>query len=113
ARPVACGGWRRVAEAEDGVGPGDAELKRMFVLPSARGRGLARSLLVYLEVAARDAGYRRMVLETGTEQPEAMALYRSEGYEPIPNFGTYREHPLSRCFAKSLLDDVAGLPVVG
>ncbi|SFP24463.1 Acetyltransferase (GNAT) family protein [Amycolatopsis arida] len=101
--PVACGGWR----AHDGPEPefrqGDAELKRMYVVPEARGRGHARAMLAELERTARAAGRLRTVLETGTAQPEALALYTSSGYTPIPNFGVYRCEPLSRCFGKSLV----------
>ncbi|MFE9423248.1 GNAT family N-acetyltransferase [Kitasatospora sp. NPDC006697] len=100
--PVACGGWR----AKDGSYPylrdGDAELKRMFVIPGARGRGLSRVLLRHLETAAAEAGRRRVVLETGTEQPEAVALYTSEGYAPITKFGVYRDAPESICLGKEL-----------
>ncbi|PYC76396.1 GNAT family N-acetyltransferase [Streptomyces tateyamensis] len=101
--PVACGGWR----AKDGSYPylrdGDAELKRMFVVPGARGRGLSRALLHHLEEVALAAGRTRMVLETGTEQPEAVALYKSEGYLPITKFGIYRDHPQSICLGKELV----------
>ncbi|MEV6716934.1 GNAT family N-acetyltransferase [Lentzea sp. NPDC051208] len=95
--PVACGGWRVNDELE-----GAAEIKRMYVVDSARGKGLSRLVLANLEVTAREAGLRRMVLETGVRQPEAIALYTSSGYEPIDNFGVYRDHPDSRCFGKSL-----------
>jgi len=107
--PVCSGGWRIVAEAtDDGLGPGDAELKRMYTVPAARGRGLARRMLRHLEAEAARAGLRRVVLETGTEQPEAIALYESEGYAPIPGFGYYRGEPNSRCFAKVLAAGAAG-----
>jgi GNAT superfamily N-acetyltransferase len=59
-------------------------------------------LLQALEEHARSLGYRRVILETGTPQPEAMALYASEGYEPITPYGYYRESPYSRCFGKDL-----------
>ncbi|MET1073721.1 MAG: GNAT family N-acetyltransferase [Umezawaea sp.] len=101
--PVACGGWR--AHDDDPESPlvaGDAEIKRMYVVDAARGRGLARAVLADLERAALAAGRTRMVLETGAVQPEAIALYGSSGYERMPNFGTYREHPDSLCFAKPL-----------
>jgi ribosomal protein S18 acetylase RimI-like enzyme len=75
----------------------------MYVVPEARGRGLARRLLAELEDSARAAGRVRMVLETGTEQPEAIALYLSSGYTPMPGFGVYRDDERSRCFAKRLL----------
>ncbi|QUF02871.1 GNAT family N-acetyltransferase [Actinosynnema pretiosum subsp. pretiosum] len=100
--PVACGGWRAHDTAFDSVVPGDAELKRMYVVESARGRGLARLVLAALEEAASAAGRRRLVLETGTLQPEAIALYTRAGYRRIPNFGVYRCEPNSLCFAKEL-----------
>jgi GNAT superfamily N-acetyltransferase len=100
--PVACGGWR----ARDGGDPvlrtGDAEIKRMYVREGARGRGFARAVLAELERTAAAAGRQRVVLETGTAQPESIALYASSGYHRIPTFGHYREWPDSRCFAKSI-----------
>ncbi|MCX4511422.1 GNAT family N-acetyltransferase [Streptomyces sp. NBC_01619] len=101
-RPVATGGWRSQDENDEGYANGDAELKRMYVVPEARGLGLARSILAALEEDARAAGRLRMVLETGTAQPEAIALYTSSGYEPCVKFGHYRAYENSRCFAKPL-----------
>ena len=101
-RPVATGGWRCQDENDEGYSDGDAELKRMYVIPEARGLGLARRILTALEDDARAAGRIRMVLETGTKQPEAIALYTSAGYEPCAKFGHYREYENSRCFAKPL-----------
>ncbi|MGH3623884.1 MAG: GNAT family N-acetyltransferase [Sciscionella sp.] len=99
--PVCCGGWR--GRTEDGqFADGDAELKRMYVVEGFRGGGLARELLAELERTARAAGRRRLVLETGTRQPEAIALYESYGYTKIPKFGVYRDAEGSRCFAKTL-----------
>jgi GNAT superfamily N-acetyltransferase len=92
---VACGGWR-VAE------PGLGELKRMYVAPAHRGRGLSRLLLVALESAARAAGLHRLRLETGYAQPEAISLYESCGYRPIEKFGVYRDEPGSHCYGKTL-----------
>jgi ribosomal protein S18 acetylase RimI-like enzyme len=107
--PVCCGGWRRHAaatiDARD-VGvlhPGDAEIKRMWVDPAHRRRGLASAVLAGLEDAARAAGCGRTVLETGTEQPEALAFYRARGYVAIPRFGVYRDEPSSLCFARELV----------
>ncbi|AXE26710.1 GNAT family N-acetyltransferase [Streptomyces globosus] len=100
--PVASGGWRRQDENAEGYSDGDAELKRMYVVPSARGLGLARRLLAELEADARAAGRVRMVLETGDKQPEAIALYLSEGYTMTAKFGYYREYDSSRCMAKPL-----------
>lgn len=100
--PLATGGWRGQEENEEGYADGDAELKRMYVTPEARGLGLARQILAALEEDARAAGRTRMVLETGLKQPEAIALYTSSGYEPCAKFGHYRFDELSRCFAKKL-----------
>jgi GNAT superfamily N-acetyltransferase len=83
--PAACGGWRAHET--------DVELKRMYVAPAFRGRGLARALLAELERTAAETGYRRVILETGQKQPEAIALYRSAGYEPVPRFGFYADAP--------------------
>lgn len=102
-RPVATGGWRTQDENDEGYSDGDAELKRMYVIPQARGLGLARRILALLEADARAAGRTRMVLETGDRQPEALALYASSGYAPCPKFGYYRHYPNSICYAKSLL----------
>ncbi|GGX26324.1 GNAT family N-acetyltransferase [Streptomyces lomondensis] len=100
--PVASGGWRARDANDEGNLDGDAELKRMYVIEQMRGRGLARRLLSALEEDARAAGRVRMVLETGTKQPEAVALYTSSGYAPCAKFGYYRHYDSSRCFAKSL-----------
>ncbi|MCF3136137.1 GNAT family N-acetyltransferase [Streptomyces olivochromogenes] len=101
-RAVATGGWRSQEANGEGHEDGDAELKRMFVIDAMRGRGLARRMLAALEDDARAAGRVRMVLETGTKQPEAIALYTSSGYEPCVKFGYYREYESSRCYAKPL-----------
>ncbi|MBZ4321567.1 GNAT family N-acetyltransferase [Streptomyces huiliensis] len=110
--PVATGGWRAQERNDEGYADGDAELKRMYVVPAARGRGLARRILALLEEDARAAGRVRMVLETGTEQPEAIALYTSSGYVPAERkFGLYREYEQSRCFAKPLRRGAVPSPV--
>jgi len=80
-RPLACGGLRRL-DAET------AEVKRMYVVPEARGRGLGRSLLAALEQEARRLGYRRARLDTGPRQPHARALYESAGYTAIFAYNT-------------------------
>ncbi|MFD4258837.1 GNAT family N-acetyltransferase [Streptomyces sp. NPDC058534] len=100
--PVASGGWRGQDANDEGNLDGDAELKRMFVMAQVRGRGVARRILAALEEDARAAGRTRMVLETGTKQPEAVALYLSSGYEPTTKFGYYRFHEESLCYAKAL-----------
>ena len=92
---VGCGGVR----AHEGrVG----EIKRMYTRPAARRTGVARALLGAIEDRARAIGYVRLVLETGTRQPEAIGLYESFGYEAISPYGQYRDHPESRCFGKVL-----------
>ncbi len=101
-RPVATGGWRTQDENDEGYSDGDAELKRMYVVEEARGKGLARRILAALEDDARAAGRTRMVLATGPKQPEAVGLYTSSGYEPCAKFGYYRFHELCLCFAKRL-----------
>ncbi|MCT2542557.1 GNAT family N-acetyltransferase [Streptomyces atratus] len=101
-RPVATGGWRTQDRNDKGYSDGDAELKRMFVIPEGRGNGLARRILAALEDDARAAGRVRMVLETGDQQPEAIALYTSSGYAPCEKFGHYRTYESSLCFAKPL-----------
>ncbi|MGH3547372.1 MAG: GNAT family N-acetyltransferase [Pseudonocardiaceae bacterium] len=98
---MACGGWRAHDPGPD-FAAGDAEIKRMYVVPVARGRGLSRILLVELERRAVAAGRRRLVLETGTPQPEAIGLYTSSGYSEIQRFGMHRSDPRSRCFGKLL-----------
>ncbi|MGW8888872.1 GNAT family N-acetyltransferase [Streptomyces sp. NPDC055749] len=101
-RPVATGGWRSQERNEEGYSDGDAEIKRMFVVPEGRGHGLARRILAALEADARAAGRTRMVLETGDRQPEAIALYTSSGYETCSKFGHYRDYQSSICMAKPL-----------
>ena len=100
-RPVATGAWRRsdvVALGSDRT----AEVKRMYVTPGARGLGIARRMLAHLEADAAAHGAEVAVLETGLAQPEAIALYESSGYTPIPAFGYYKDAPLSRCYARRL-----------
>ena len=94
---VGCGGIRFASE-------GTGELKRMYTRPTARRRGVARALLAALETEAVTLGYDRLILETGTKQPEAIALYESAGFVPIASYGQYQDYPDSRCFAKDLRD---------
>ncbi|MEV6729592.1 MULTISPECIES: GNAT family N-acetyltransferase [unclassified Streptomyces] len=101
--PMASGGWRSQDENDEGYADGDAELKRMYVVPEARGLGLARRILLELEADARAAGRTRMALETGDQQPEAIALYLSSGYTLSAKFGHYRHYDSSRCMTKPLL----------
>ncbi|MGN6326638.1 GNAT family N-acetyltransferase [Pseudolysinimonas sp.] len=92
---VGCGALRSI-DAEHG------EIKRMYVAPPARGAGVSRAVLAALEAAARERGWTRLVLETGTLQPDAIRFYTREGYEPIERFGHYAESATSLCFGKAL-----------
>jgi len=93
---VGCGAVRRLDETT-------AELKRMYVDPSFRGRGVATSILDALEREARMLGVTRLVLETGTRLTPAIKMYEAMGYTRIPLFGEYLSSPdTSICFGKSL-----------
>jgi GNAT superfamily N-acetyltransferase len=94
-RAIGCGG---IARFDDTRG----EVKRMYVVPEARGRGLGRRLLEELESEARRLGYASVVLETGDRQKEAVGLYESTGYERIPCYPPYDSRALSICYEKRL-----------
>jgi GNAT superfamily N-acetyltransferase len=100
--PVAMGGWRLRPDLEPRLGARAAEVKRMFVSPAVRRRGYAAVVLRELELSAAAAGVEQLVLETGTMQPEAIALYEAQGYRPTIRFGHYAESELSRYFGKEL-----------
>ncbi|MFK4088185.1 GNAT family N-acetyltransferase [Kribbella sp. NPDC020789] len=97
---VACGAVQ--AFGADSEHPGDGEVKRMFVVPEARGRGFARVLLACLEHIAKQAGHPMLRLTTGELQPAAIALYESSGYRPAAPWGKYVDQPGTHCYAKSL-----------
>ena len=78
------------------------EIKRMYVAPRCRGRGVARRLLQALEAASAEAGCRVLTLESGPFQPEALALYASLGYERRGPYGDYADDPLSVFMQKAL-----------
>jgi len=93
---LGCGAFRRI----DAV---SAEVKRMYVRPGGRGKGIGRAMLRELESQARSLGIRRMLLETGTRQAEALLLYERGGYVRVPQFGRYVGAPSSSlCFGKDL-----------
>ena len=94
-RAVGCGAWQAL---DDGV----AELKRMYVRPAFRGRGIARQMIVAIEEEALAAGRPVIRLETGDYLPAAIALYQSSGYHEIPAYGPYVDNPYSVCFEKRL-----------
>ena len=82
--------------------PAYGEIKRMYVKPEARGLGAAKQLMALLEQAARDAHCRRMTLETGPSQPQAIALYARQGFVQCGPFGDYADDPLSVFMHKHL-----------
>ncbi|MGD0742370.1 MAG: GNAT family N-acetyltransferase [Acidimicrobiales bacterium] len=92
---VACGAVRLIGE-------GIAELKRMFVIPAFRKRGIGSAVLAFLESEARAIGAARIVLETGIRSPEGLALYRRAGYEEIEKYGPYVYSEVSVCMGKDL-----------
>ena len=92
---VACGAVRRLT---DEIG----EVKRMYVDPTVRGRGLSRVVLGGLVSFARSVGYRELWLETGVAQPEAISLYESSGFRAIERYGQYKDDERARCYALTL-----------
>lgn len=94
-KPVACGAFKQYAD--DTV-----EIKRMFVLPEYRGRGLGAQVLQELEAWAQELNYKTCILETGKKQPEAIALYRRSGYGITKNYGQYEHVENSVCMKKAL-----------
>ncbi len=93
--PVGCGAIK-LFDAQS------MEVKRMFVIPEFRGKGVASQILKGLEDWARELQIKKCVLETGKRQPEAIALYTKSGYNIIPNFGQYAGVENSVCFSKDL-----------
>jgi GNAT superfamily N-acetyltransferase len=108
---VECG--EAIIASEDGTAMGcccfkryddeTAELKRMYVKPDYRGKGIAQEFLKRLENRASEMNYNSMILETGIKQPEAIRLYEKSGYVRISNYGPYADMPDSVCFRKALL----------
>ncbi|MFI0742323.1 GNAT family N-acetyltransferase [Streptomyces sp. NPDC021100] len=93
---IACGGCRRYDART-------AEIKRMYVLPEARGHGVGRAILRYLEHHALDVGATAMLLETGRDNRSALALYAAEGYTPIPPYTPGRNPSINRALHKQLV----------
>ena len=94
-KAVGCGAFKEYEE-------GTAEIKRMFVRPENRGRGIAGNILNELETWAKELNYAEAILETGVKQPEAIRLYRKSGYEIIPSYGQYLNVENSVCMKKSI-----------
>jgi putative acetyltransferase len=93
---VGCGAFKRFDDES-------VEIKRMFVCPENRGRGIAVEILTELENWAKESGFASAVLETGKKQPEAVRLYEKSGYELILNYGQYAGMENSVCMKKSLV----------
>ena len=98
-KAVGCGAVRRLGDDASGE---TGEFKRIFVTASARRQGIAEKILTQLEAEARALGYKRLCLETGYPQFEAVALYEKMGWHPITTYGEYADDPLSICFGKEL-----------
>ena len=94
-KAVGCGALRRLDEQT-------AEIKRMYVAPDGRRKGIARGIIVELERHARRFGYQAVRLETGILQPEAQLLYQKMGYQRICAFGSYVGNPTSVCYERNL-----------
>ncbi len=93
-QPIACGAFKEFDATT-------IEIKRMFVLPSHRGQGIAGKVLMELEQWASEINYQYFILETGKKQPEAIALYQKMGYLIIPNYGQYEHVENSVCMKKA------------
>lgn len=92
---IGCGAFKQYDESR-------VEIKRMFVLPEHRGRGIALKILHELETWASELTYQGFVLETGLKQPEAIRLYQKAGYNVIPNYGQYQGIENSVCMQKMI-----------
>lgn len=90
---IACGALKHFDDTT-------AEIKRMYVEPEYRGRGISKKILLQLEYDAKELNYKRLVLETGLKQPEAMSLYQKFGYKPLKCYGRHANDADSRCFEK-------------
>jgi GNAT superfamily N-acetyltransferase len=96
--PAACGAWRVHA-------PGVAEVKRVYVEPAFRRQGLAQLVMAALEESAAAAGSRSVVLNSGSRQPEALALYAALGYTPVAGYGVYADAPGAVFLGRRLEDE--------
>ncbi|MCH2045209.1 MAG: GNAT family N-acetyltransferase [Saprospiraceae bacterium] len=94
-QPVACGALKTLASQKDWV-----EIKRIYVNPNYRGKGLGKQLILALEAWIMTSNCKSIVLETGVRMPEAMQLYQKMGYQIVPNFPPYIGLPHSICMRK-------------
>lgn len=93
--PVGCGCFKKYNNET-------VEIKRIFVTPDYRGRKISRLILEELEKWAKELGYSKALLETGSKQSEAIGLYTKSGYAKIENYGQYKDFPNSLCFEKRI-----------
>jgi GNAT superfamily N-acetyltransferase len=103
--PLGSGAVQRLSKSKPDAAPDHGEIKRVYLVPSARGRGLSRLLMSTLVDLARELGYTWLQLETGDVQPEAIGLYESSGWTRVPNYGQYENDPRSLCFGLSIVRD--------
>lgn len=94
-RPIGCGAIKE-------YDPNTMEIKRMYTSPTCRGKGVAAKILTELEIWAAELSCEKCILETGKRQPEAIGLYKKNGYKLIPNYGQYAGIENSLCFEKEL-----------
>ena len=94
-KPVGCGAIKEYGSAT-------MEIKRMYVSPGSRNRGVGSLVLSALEQWSKELSFTRCILETGKRQPEAIRLYRKNGYDVIPNYGQYAGKENSVCFEKRI-----------
>jgi putative acetyltransferase len=93
--PTGCGAIKEYS-------PDTMEIKRMYTSPLGRGKGIATRVLIELESWAAELSYKKCILETGKRQPEAIELYKKNGYRLIPNYGQYAGVENSLCFEKEV-----------
>jgi GNAT superfamily N-acetyltransferase len=105
-QPLGCGGLRWVDRTT-------AEVKRVYVLPYARGAGVASSILLALEAEAHEAGITLIMAEAGSAQPDGKMFYEAAGYRAVPNFGPYQEVEDSVCYAKPIMAPVRVHAIAG
>ena len=98
-KPTGCGAIKEYS-------PGIMEIKRMYTLPKSRGKGIATKILAALEIWAGELSYKKCLLETGKRQPDAIGLYKKNGYKLIPNYGQYAAIENSVCFEKIIQQSV-------
>lgn len=94
-KPISCGGLKAYSS-------NTLEIKRMYTIPEWRGKSIATKILAELEIWAAELSFEKCVLETGKRQPEAIGLYKKNGYKLIANYGQYAEIENSLCFEKEI-----------